>query len=171
MVLFVVERSLDWLADRQRAVGWVLVAAFIVVALNVVAPWGAAIRLGADGIGFADPAWQQSDLIRVVAESSEQGPLYSNSADGIYYVLRSQPIRFGPTDIEGDFVEFRAVVRCTGPVLMAHFEAGHLRPFVLGPDQLGEGLSVELVEPAADGALYRITYTGPTMEQDAPCVP
>ena len=127
-------------------------------------------RFGAGGVGFLGPVWQQSDLMQVVAETSEQSPLYSNSADAVYYVLRSQPIRFGPTDIEGDLVDFRASVRCTGPVLMAFFEAFQL-PFVLAPDQLGEGLSVELVEQAADGALYRITYTGSAVDQDVPCIP
>lgn len=89
-------------------------------------------------LGLAAPA--HVDQLRIAEEAEYEG-------------LR--PVSFGPGTASFDLGGFTGLVACEGPVRFADFDASP-RPYLLGPEEFGSGLSTLVVESTTAGDLLAV---------------
>lgn len=118
-----------------------------------------------NGKAFADQGFQDSEVFVAAADLPADADVYSNVADGMWTVLRREPLRAVPTvrpvsnpdDVQPVDPEFLAAVACTESYLVWSEHPLAERTYLVTPDELAEVLELEIVSETADGTVYRMS--------------
>jgi hypothetical protein len=118
-----------------------------------------------NGKAFADQSFQDSEVFVAAADLPADADVYSNVADGMWTVLRREPLRAVPTvrpvsnpdDVQPVDPEFLATVACAESYLVWSEHPLAERTYLATPDELAEVLELEVVSETADGTVYRMT--------------
>ncbi|HEX8522956.1 MAG TPA: glycosyltransferase family 39 protein [Tepidisphaeraceae bacterium] len=127
---------------------------------------GHARTLHRDGIGYASPAWEQSELIQAIHQQPRDQVIYSNAADVVYLVARRQafplPAKVIPTstrpnpDFENQMIQMAQQLTQHGAKLFYFKRFESKRPYYPSETDLRAHRFTESAR-FKDGSIYTVT--------------
>ncbi len=165
LVVVLLAGAVSRLARRGRfgaAVAGIAIA--VVVGWNAFTGIGEARRLGNEGIGYATPAWRDSETIAHLRALPAETPILTNAADVVLLLAgreatplpmtRYRTVNRPNTRWRDQLAEAMSDLEASGGVV-AYFHAIDRDDFLVTQQQLRERYTLEATQ-LADGVIYRV---------------
>lgn len=170
--------ALDRLADGMTRQGrlWVLHLAKILLIVFVLAQAAVFVRetrvAAIGGTSYSKGSWQSSPLGAAARELPAEAEIYSNLPDGLWAIIRREPILPSPargvyrsTETRSISSAFVTAVACRDSFLV--WFTRNIPDYVYTPEELKPYVLLEVVSEWPDGTVYRLRPS--SAEGSSPC--